>query len=295
VSDTVRSAPRPGCPDLELLAAFVERRLAVPERDLVVEHLADCDGCREVVAESAALLATMAGEAGGERVRPHPSRRAVRRWALAGVAAALVAAAIGLFVLLRPSPDRLLARLVASGATSELAADWGDPRWPVMRGDEPGTDDLAHAFRLGVRSVDLELALATGDLVLAERFAREAEASLAALPFADVVARRLGELATRIGGGGSAGSLAEEARRALDEARGYVDPSLYDLGRWAETGRLAASLGRPVRQGSPPELAGGARRLADAVAGAAAASSAADPTATARAFDRLIAEAGRLR
>jgi hypothetical protein len=277
------------------LAAFVEGRLADRERDLLVEHLADCDRCREVVAESSALLAAMATETGGENVRPFPAPRFTRRWALAGVAAALAAAAIGLYVHFRPSPDRLLAQLVASGAASELAAEWGEPRWPVMRGEQPDADERAHAFRLGVRAVDLELALATGDFVLAERFAREASASLAAQPFADLVSRRLGELATRIGGGGSADSLAEEARRALQEARGYVDPSLYDLGRWAETGRLAASLGRPVRQGPPPELAGGADRLGNAVAEAVAARAAANPAESARAFERLIAEAGRLR
>src|SRR5208282_2226344 len=36
-------------PDADLLTAFAERSLAPPERDRIVQHLARCGDCREVV------------------------------------------------------------------------------------------------------------------------------------------------------------------------------------------------------------------------------------------------------
>src|SRR5438067_2517121 len=39
-------------PDADLLTAFAERSLAAPERESVMQHLAMCTECREVVAIS---------------------------------------------------------------------------------------------------------------------------------------------------------------------------------------------------------------------------------------------------
>jgi len=43
-----------GCPGYEALTAFVERRLAGAERDVVVSHLAECEACYFAVTESVA-------------------------------------------------------------------------------------------------------------------------------------------------------------------------------------------------------------------------------------------------
>lgn len=49
-SVTGRSVPESAHPDADLLAAFAEQALAATERDGVLEHLALCGDCREVVA-----------------------------------------------------------------------------------------------------------------------------------------------------------------------------------------------------------------------------------------------------
>ncbi|MGA8432610.1 MAG: zf-HC2 domain-containing protein [Candidatus Sulfotelmatobacter sp.] len=48
--DRLRTGPRPDHPDADVLTAFAERSLPVPERAVVVEHLARCGDCREVLA-----------------------------------------------------------------------------------------------------------------------------------------------------------------------------------------------------------------------------------------------------
>src|SRR6202140_1895662 len=44
-----RAAPEQAHPDADLLAAFAEQALSATERDVVLEHLALCGDCREVV------------------------------------------------------------------------------------------------------------------------------------------------------------------------------------------------------------------------------------------------------
>ena len=66
-------------PELETLAAFVDGRLSGAERASVVEHLASCDDCLEVVAETAAVQEELDAETSspGQVVR-QPG--AWRRW-----------------------------------------------------------------------------------------------------------------------------------------------------------------------------------------------------------------------
>ena len=43
------------CPDLEVLAVFLDGLEAEERRAQIVEHLADCDDCRELVADVGSL------------------------------------------------------------------------------------------------------------------------------------------------------------------------------------------------------------------------------------------------
>src|ERR1700693_126548 len=53
VNDRLRAAlPERAHPDADLLAAFAEQALSATERDGVLQHLALCGDCREVVALS---------------------------------------------------------------------------------------------------------------------------------------------------------------------------------------------------------------------------------------------------
>ena len=73
-------------PDVNLLAAFSERTLANPERDLVLGHLARCAECREVVTLAIPLLAPIQME-----VRPARSWRPVLAWSGLAACAAIAA------------------------------------------------------------------------------------------------------------------------------------------------------------------------------------------------------------
>jgi len=71
----VSSVDRPDAahPDANVLTAFAERSLAAPERDLVLEHVARCGECREVLA-----LALPATEELQVVLQPSPA--GARRW-----------------------------------------------------------------------------------------------------------------------------------------------------------------------------------------------------------------------
>jgi hypothetical protein len=257
VTPSIPSQPRPGCPDLERLAAFVDGRLAGGERSALVAHLADCDACREIVAETARLASEPAapGEARGAVV-PFPRAERRRAW-LAGAAAAAVALAASGLWLLRPERDPTgvaLAALAAEPATrSALGEEWSEPRWSVVRGEGPIVSDAARAFRLGARAAALEVALGAGDRLAARRLAVESALLLDDVPLADPVASAYRGIASALAAPAAATRpLAEDARRGAALAREAVDPDLWALGRWAETGRLLAASGASLALPRPP-------------------------------------------
>lgn len=92
-------------PDANLLSAFSENSLEKRERAEVMEHLAGCPQCRDVLALQA-LAATQVGEEGSPSKTPSHARgwlsRTELRWAAVAASLAVVAA----IVLLRP-PDRV--------------------------------------------------------------------------------------------------------------------------------------------------------------------------------------------
>jgi hypothetical protein len=77
----------PGCPEPGILAAYVDRRLSRAEVAAVEGHLADCDACRDLLAEAVRALEDIEQD---EDVVP--SWRRGRAVALAGLAAAAVVA-----------------------------------------------------------------------------------------------------------------------------------------------------------------------------------------------------------
>ena len=96
-------------PDADVLNAFVERALPAAERGRIMEHMAECAACRDIV-----YLASMAAEDESERGRgsaavPAPTRRRFSSavpwlrpaWISVGAMAAL--AALVVWVQLRPA------------------------------------------------------------------------------------------------------------------------------------------------------------------------------------------------
>jgi hypothetical protein len=294
--------PRRGCPELELLAAFADGRLAGAERAAVVAHLADCEACREIVVETRALAErpfAAGAEARGEVVPfRRPARRGRGKAALVAAAAAAVAVAGALWFFGRPvEVGGLLAELGRDqAAVARLGGDWSEPLWSVTRGDGPVVSEKARAFRLGVRSACLELALAAGDRRAARRLAAESALLVGDVPLADPVAHLYREIARRAGEPGAAlAPLAADASTAARLAREAVEAPLWELGRWSESGRLAAAAGvhaalprPPLAPEIPADLEALARRAARPDLDAPLA-------AQTEAFAELVARGGDLR
>lgn len=240
-------------PDPEVLAAFVDGRLRGDERRAVVEHLDRCPECYEVFAETVRFQGEE--EPRGELVRP--ARFSGRPWLWAAAAAAVAFVAILALPILRMAPERPVVtgpegiELVLSSAALAREMDlesapapatlvWGG--WPEGLGFAGGLDRETAAFRVGVRLVDLRVALREEDAETARALVEELAGSLdAAGASAEVEARiqaardaaETGRLDALEGAVGSIEAATEE----------LLDPFALAFGKWAEAGHLAAAAG----------------------------------------------------
>lgn len=224
-------------PDLEDLAAYIDGRLTGARKTQVEERLFRDDEYHEIFLDAVRFQQAQA-QGAGEVVRP-PAGRWGRSWRVAATVAAAAAAAVLGVVLL--SPDRTVAGWASRLAPQAVLAQgerWDDPGWSRSRGGEEAYRPKELAFRLGVRSLQLRLALSAGEREIvalqADRLARLArEAELVLVP---ALYESLKDDDVEIG---------ELRRRAeLAEKACYEDDSpeqrFYLLGAWAEAGRLAA-------------------------------------------------------
>ncbi len=262
MNPTIPHQPRTGCPELERLAAFVDGKLSGAERTELIAHLADCDACREIVAESAALRAEL--ESGGAAARPAEvvsfPRRSRGRARVIGVAATILLAASASLLFDRFGRDQTAVALAALAAdpttNAALAEGWSEPHWSVMRGEGPVVSERARAFRLGARAAALQVALGAGDRVAARRLAAESALLLSDVPLADPVAHVYRTIAQQLAAeGAQTGGQVDEALLGAELAREAVDPDLWQLGRWAETGRLVGATGSGIAMPRPPRIA----------------------------------------
>jgi hypothetical protein len=332
-----------GHPEVEQIAAFLDGRLEGDEREHVVAHLAGCEDCYEIFSETARFLLE---EEGADAVAPEPAveaappalsegaRRVLRpghgRWRRAAlVPAAVLAAAAALALVVWSPAARFLGfgaeapRSVADladglpveNAASTLAGTWDQHGWPVMRGAGPALGpEEERAFQIGVRVLEMDVALAAGDGELATHLTHDLETRLAAIELADPL-RVLYASETGIRGRLAAGEAPAEllplnrqgdqllAPDEDDDYPGFVDGFWYGLGRWAGAAHLAAAAGDSnffearrnrrflhgvAERELPVEIAGPVRRL-DALL---AKSGAAPLPQVRRELETLIASAG---
>lgn len=236
--------------DLELLAALADGRLSGKERERAVKMLASSDDALEIFANTV-------------REKPQDSATVVpisraRSWRWAKIAAPLAAAAAIAFAML---PRLLGTSGLVIPATMQLASaprfsdavrgDWDDHKWAVNRGvgsSGPagvGSEVEAKlAFRLGVRTVDVVVALRVPDTALAGRLTAEITETLKSVDFAQAVAARYVDFGKRISMDPPAKSIdrATEIEKQLGDLLG--SPS-FTLGQWAEVADLAAQAREP--------------------------------------------------
>jgi len=252
------------CPDPEDIAAFLDGRLPAGQRARLIEHLASCELCYEVYAGAASFLADDSPEAIrlSEPLTPHrpfdrPDRRRApeapswRRWWATAAVAALLAVAVGVPLLLwRTGGAELatehLASLVA-GRPGAKADVWVGR---VMRGSSESAEVApdVQSFRLGVRFLDLRLALAADDRDAAEAVLSRFAKLFDGIPFPGDVPDRYRTLRNQLGDEKVPPHSLLAAAGAL-ESKGFkdlVEPRYVDLGRWTEACRLAGKAGRPA-------------------------------------------------
>ena len=241
------STPEPGI-DLDLIAAFIDGRLGPADRARAMTLLATSDAAFEVYVDATHARAEI-----GETVIP--IERA-RRWRAAWwVLAPAAAAAVLLFAVL-PKTGTRSGRDVAVSATGlvgalggadlRLATSGGAPQrgWSVTRGASSSLDDSSNAFRLGVRSVDLRVAVGADDRQSADRLVSEMLERISAVEFSQIVAARYTNLRGKFSGTQreellTAMSQAEAALGALLAAR-PDDAFWFNYGMWSAAAELAA-------------------------------------------------------
>lgn len=234
--------------DLELIAAFIDGRLVGDDRARAMKLLADSGEALELYAEA---MRARYGTADSGAV-PIATRRRRPRWKLViPIAAAAGLAIISIPVLRNRGASPVSAREYAIELgrdprfVSGLAAGWEQRSWRVTRGTGPAVQaggsaaDSAVAFRLGVRSVDLQVALQQGDTALARRIVDDILDMLNSVPLAAPVAQRYEELRSHLSTDTPAGTTtrASDAERHLRER---LASAPFAFGQWICAAQLAA-------------------------------------------------------
>jgi hypothetical protein len=242
--------------NLELIAALVDGRLSADERARALKLLAESDEALELYASTLRHQADTSAVK-DVKVIPLATRRPFRGWRVIvpiAAAAALVIVAVPSLVRRGTQADPARAYASALSADPRFAAGlqpgW-DQRWTVMRGAEvpveargpvAGAQETRLAFRLGVRSVDLQVALSHGDTALAARLATEVVETLRGIAFSDLVAASYTDLGTRLATDSRAKSV-DRASRAEHDLRDLLGQGLaasYSFGQWSGAAELAA-------------------------------------------------------
>ncbi|MEO6527508.1 MAG: hypothetical protein ABIP93_12840 [Gemmatimonadaceae bacterium] len=261
--------------DPELLAALLDGRLSHDERNRVLAALAESEDGLHHLAEAAAIAAEVTDAAeisehaeasdsaeGGAHLalNPPPTVRSISsapsakrsgRWYLWLLAPSLAAAAL-LFIVRRPSGERgasassqFMAQaapvLMPDGATltTQLGSDWLNPGWAVVRGEGASLSRSALAFRIGVRSAELTVALRAADESAVRRVVPLLAALARAVDSGAPVALIIEGVTDSV-----AFTSVKDRLGVINDARLLAsDDFLFDLGAFAETTRLAQGSG----------------------------------------------------
>lgn len=258
--------------DLEI-ADLIAGRLQGEDHARAMRHVTECESCYEIYAEAQALLAADPGEQDGDHGEPgagpapadapetlevglpeplpfRPQAKKIR-WFPAIAAGLIAGIALALFLPVRnPAPPRVATPWPALGPLPAAAAGSG-PISPSpgdqVRGPDKTSSGTAADFLLGVDWAHLEEACQRGDAAAVASTARNIETSLAAYGGGELSKALRGELVLLLENLQSAPAdapapspdLSSRLSRELREW-GYE----FDLGRFAEAGRLAALAGR---------------------------------------------------
>ncbi|HEY9226389.1 MAG TPA: hypothetical protein VIP11_07085 [Gemmatimonadaceae bacterium] len=236
--------------DLELLAALIDGRLSGEEKARALKLLKESDEALEVFAETVRYQAE--GEA---KVVPISTARRWSRWKLVvPLAAAAVLAVVVVPKVVGVKKQGAIASTYAMALGQNpqfgraLIEGWDQRGWAVTRGsDEAGAGTVAVgsqesklAFRLGARTVDIQIAVQRGDTTVALRLIAEIQETLKSVGYAELIAQTYDDLKDHL----ASDPLARSIERASDAEREVYQhlkgsPS-FEFGQWVAAADLAA-------------------------------------------------------
>ncbi|HEX7121631.1 MAG TPA: hypothetical protein VF178_04605 [Gemmatimonadaceae bacterium] len=237
--------------DLELLAALLDGRLRGAERARALRLLRESDAAREVFADAIRVT----NDPSVHTVLPlvsAPRHRRVRRWAVVVPLAAAAVLTIAVLPTMRSQSETALLlatnELVAPvtdhpDAAARLGTGWEQHTWSVLRGGPSPQADSALSFRLGVRTVDLRVALELGDLALADRLAGEMLGWLESVDFVETASSDYRAFRSRLRDSSDATVLLGEATRLEAKLGELLHPFWFGFGQWCGAGELASQVG----------------------------------------------------
>lgn len=243
--------------DLEELAAFVDGRLSGEGRARVLKLLAESEEAYEVFAETVRFQAEERAAEEEVAAARFPVWRRVAVPLAAAAALALLIATPLMRSLRAPEPPRLAAaELVAlfaaqSDLTAALGRDWDQRTWSVTRGAAARLVEPELAFRLGVRTVDVKLALLLGDPQHAARLSAEMLELLGGVELSQAVAAQYAALRSRVAAGEAPDRLADGASRAEGALQELLGSPRFSFGQWCAAAELAARVRHPSLFRSP--------------------------------------------
>lgn len=245
------------CPDEEDIAALLDGTLPAGHRPAILEHVASCESCSEIFAGALRFEVDEGHRVSPQTPQQRPFERADRRrdrWSIrsrawrrgaAAAVAAVLVASLGLLLVRGSAGDLSTESLSADLMKSPAGVRMGPLPRPHMRG--PGGEkempqNLAD-FRLGVRLLDLRLALAGGKKDDAADTLHRLGIVLRAMDFVphesvEAFDRMQKELN---GDTPPAALLPKAAAEEKKLADAGVEGQFVDLGRWTEACRLGAA------------------------------------------------------
>ena len=236
--------------DVDLIAAFIDGRLTPAERERALHLLTHSDEAFEIFADALRVQ----GDAAGAKVLPivvAPSWRRLRRWSVVVPAVAAAALLIAVLPRLRgshgerafaPHAEAIVGQLAQRPDLLRMAATngWEQRDWSVMRGASSALADSARDFRLGVRTVDLQVAVAIDDRQLADRLTAEMLGWIGPLQFSQVVASKYTDLRAEIASAQARERIVGDASQAEAKLGELLDSFWFGFGKWCAGGELAA-------------------------------------------------------
>jgi hypothetical protein len=238
--------------DLDLIAALIDGRLSGADRERAIKQLTENEAAFEIYTDAMRVRPDLPAQ--GREVTPITPiipirRRPAAQWRAIGslaAAAALFAAGVPRYIAYQNAVamnaqsteiTTVLAR--RPDLPQRLVGNWDAREWSVTRGESVQVDSTLE-FRLGVRAVDLNVALAAGDTARAGRLTGEIVESLVRVRLSDLAKAEYAELAAQLSRGDGREDLATRATHAERTLDDLLDSFWFRFGRWTAGGELAA-------------------------------------------------------